>query len=88
MNKPASLSGSLIVRKGKASPSALVQKSEPTATLPIPKGSTDTVAVTVRLDPERYEALKFYGVRQRKTNQEILVEALDTYLKDVVNRSR
>jgi predicted DNA-binding protein len=34
----------------------------------------------VRLDPARYERLKIYGVRQRRTNQELLVEAIDAFL--------
>jgi hypothetical protein len=46
-----------------------------------PRGLQGTIAVTVRLDPARYERLKVYGARRRRTNQEILVEALDRYLK-------
>lgn len=46
-----------------------------------PRGPQGTIAVTVRLDPERYERLKVFGARRRRTNQEILVEALDGFLR-------
>ena len=45
------------------------------------RGLHGTIAVTVRLDPRRYERLKVYGARRRRTNQEILVEALDRYFQ-------
>jgi hypothetical protein len=41
-----------------------------------------TIAVTVRLNPARYERLKVHGARVRRTNQEILVEALDDYFRN------
>ena len=44
-----------------------------------PRGAAGTIAVTVRLDPERYERLKIHGAKTRRTNQDILVEALDAY---------
>ena len=50
-----------------------------------------TLAITVRLDPVRYEALKAAAARARagksgpKTNQEILVTALDSYLRNSGN---
>jgi hypothetical protein len=70
--KTAALDGGLIARKGQAAPAAV-----PTAT-----PTKDTIAVTVRLDPELYIRLKSYGVsfRPRKTNQELIVEAIKTYL--------
>jgi hypothetical protein len=48
---------------------------------PPARGLQGTIAVTVRLDPARYEQLKIHGARARRTNQEILVEALDDYLR-------
>jgi hypothetical protein len=48
----------------------------------VPHGLGGTIAVTVRLDPTRYERLKMYGVRRRRTNQELLVEAIDAFLDD------
>jgi hypothetical protein len=70
--KTTSLDGGLIARKGQAAPAAV-----PTAT-----ATKDTIAVTVRLDPELYLALKGRGVsyRPRKTNQEMIVEAIKAYL--------
>ncbi|MDO9713152.1 hypothetical protein [Paracraurococcus lichenis] len=46
----------------------------------LPRGLQGTIAVTVRLDPARYERMRIFGVRRRRTNQQILVEALDGYL--------
>ena len=45
----------------------------------LPRGLHGTIAVTVRLDPSRYERMKVYGARHRQTNQNILVEALDRF---------
>ena len=43
------------------------------------------MALTVRLDQERYRRLVAYaaGFVPRKTHQEILVEALDAYLNEM-----
>jgi hypothetical protein len=49
---------------------------------PPARGLHGTIAVTVRLDPARYERLKVHGARVRRTNQEILVEALDDYFRN------
>jgi hypothetical protein len=45
------------------------------------------IALTVRLDPELYLALKSRGVsfRPRKTNQAMIVEAIKAYLGQVEN---
>lgn len=48
------------------------------------RGLHGTIAVTVRLDPARYERLKVHGARLRRTNQEIIVQALDNYFHGVV----
>lgn len=37
--------------------------------------------LTVKLDRERYEALKTFGVKLNKKSQKIFVEALDLYLQ-------
>jgi hypothetical protein len=70
--KTSPLDGGLITRKGQAAPAAV-----PTAS-----ATKDTIAVTVRLDPELYLALKGRGVsfRPRKTNQEMIVAAIKAYL--------
>ena len=67
------LDAGLITRKGQAKPADM------------PAGVHNTVAVTVRLDPERYKRLVAYGARfaPRRKNQEIFVEALDAYLATV-----
>ncbi len=49
---------------------------------PPARGLQGTIAVTLRLDPARYERLKVHGARARRTNQEILVEALDDYFRN------
>jgi hypothetical protein len=87
------LAGGLIVRKGEAVPSAQATpqatETKPSAAQaradhnPPPKGLAGTIAVTVRLDPNRYERMKIHGARQRRTNQQILVAALDAYLADL-----
>jgi hypothetical protein len=70
--KTASLDGTLIARKGTAVPA----QASPTL------ATKDTIAVTVRLDPELYLALKGRDVsfRPRKTNQDMIVEAIKAYL--------
>jgi hypothetical protein len=83
---PPRLDGGLIVRKGEAAPAVTAAQATPTqpvvtARAAAPKGIAGTIAVTVRLDPERYERLKVHGARRRKTNQQIIVAALDTYLE-------
>ena len=69
----AQLDAGLIARKGEAKP------------VGIPKGTHNTVAVTVRLDEDRYKRLIAYGARfaPRRKNQAIFVEALDAYLEKV-----
>lgn len=85
------LDGGLIVRKGEATPAVTAAPPTPAPAAPlkakpasthaaIPKGIAGTIAVTVRLDPDRYERLKMHGTRKRQTNQEILVAALDAFL--------
>lgn len=65
-----------------ALPQSTTHQSVPAeAAPPVPKGAnTNTIAVTVRLDPDRYQALKLYGVKTRTSNQDVLVAALDQYL--------
>jgi hypothetical protein len=82
----AHLDATLLARKGEAAPaSASVQTREQSTNSTIPKGTKDTIAVTVRLDAERYQRLVQYGAQfvPRRTNQEILIVALDAYLAQV-----
>ena len=59
-----------LVRKGEAKPSAST-------------GKGNTVSLTFKLDGTRYQKLVAYGATfvPRKTNQQILLEALDDYLE-------
>jgi hypothetical protein len=88
-NATPRLGSSLIARKGEAVPTVAVSETrhevERAAVVledvsgTTPRGLVGTIAVTVRLDPTRYEHLKIHGVKTRRTNQEILVEALEDY---------
>jgi len=40
-----------------------------------------TIAITVRLDPDRYQRLKSVGLEHGLTNQEIMVAALDNWFQ-------
>jgi hypothetical protein len=83
---PAQLNAGIIVRKGEARPvRPSEQKAETTESDPLPRGTKNTIAITVRLDEARYRRLIAYGAEffPRRTNQEIMVEALDAYLAQV-----
>ena len=78
-SKPAQLSSSLVVRKGQAAP----LPGQPS----VPSGGEPTVpddartALTVKLDDARYRRLKSLGMRRpRRSNQAMMVAALDAYL--------
>jgi hypothetical protein len=81
-SKAAPLDAGLWVRKREAAPASTAPKVSGTTEAPLPRGTRDTVAVTVRLDEARYHRLVEYGTRftPRRTNQEILVAALDAFL--------
>jgi hypothetical protein len=83
-SKAAPLNAGLLVRKGEAAPSSSEPNASSTTEAPLPRGTKNTVAVTVRLDQERYHRLVGYGTRftPRRTNQEILVAALDAFLNN------
>lgn len=89
-NTGSRLGSGLIVRKGDATPAIpvpapaqpLPASAASSPASPLPKGTTGTVAVTVRLDDARYDRLKMHGAKTRRTNQQILVAALDAYLAD------
>jgi hypothetical protein len=72
---PAPL-GATLIRKGDPAPA---DPSPADRRTPPPK--VGTIAVTLRLDPDRYERLKTEAVTTRRTNQDILREALDAYLR-------
>lgn len=74
--KTTLLTAGIIATKGKATPSAVAPTQK--------DNSGDRIAVTVRLEPNLYRELKMYGLENRKSNQDIFVDALKEYLrKDV-----
>lgn len=83
MAKAASITAGLVTKKGEAAPSVGVRDSGVMST----KQTMGKVvhdyykALTVKLDRPRYEALKNAGVKLDKKSQEILVEALDLWLR-------
>jgi len=80
--KAAPLQASLLARKGEAVPASTQASVSDTPVSPLPRGTKETVAVTVRLDHDRYHKLIGYGAQftPRRTNQEILIAALDAFL--------
>ena len=80
MSKTASLTASLVAKKGQAVPAAAaaaVQGAAPVAPAAV---LSYYKALTVKLDRGRYEMLKNAGLKLDKKSQEIFVEALDAYL--------
>ena len=80
------LGGDLIARKGEASPttsatSEIASLPQTNSITETPRGTSGTVAITVRLDPDRYVKLKTLGAQIRRKNQDILVEALDMFFE-------
>jgi hypothetical protein len=48
----------------------------------LPEGEgSKPIALTLKVDQARYEALKVLGARMRRSNQDILLAALDAYLR-------
>ena len=60
--------------------------AKPRAAAPSPDIKTPDeiwrIAVTVRLLPADYRRLMFFGIEHRETNQNIIVNALDAYLRN------
>ncbi len=85
--KMTPLKSGLIVRKGEAVPTTPMGVSGAGGALaandtgPIGRVRRGTIAITVRLDPERYTRLKGVGVRRGLTNQDIMVAALDRWFQ-------
>lgn len=80
MAKVASLSSSLVAKKGHAVPAVVSQTSDQLLTAKL-SGTDYYKSLTVKLDRARYEALKTHGVKLDKKSQEIFVEALDLWMK-------
>lgn len=80
-DKRAPLAG-VIVRKGAEEAASVPPAALPPVTAPtVLPPRVGTIAVTLRLDPERYERLKSLAATTRRTNQDILRDALDSYLR-------
>jgi hypothetical protein len=77
MMKAASLAGSSLIAKKPAD----VKVSPPVAVVTKSDVAAKPIAMTLKLDQDRYEALKTLQAKQRKTGQQILIEALDRYLE-------
>jgi hypothetical protein len=79
--KTAALDSSLIARKGTAVPAQASPMMSPT-TPTEEKPREEPIALTVKLAPELYFQLKRRGMRTkpRKTNQDMIVEAIKAYL--------
>ena len=82
----AKLSGALLAQKGAAAPatahSDTVRQSASQRTLPeAEERRGKPIALTVKVDQAHYEALRVLGARTRRSNQEILLAALDAYLR-------
>ncbi len=83
MAKTASLTSGLVAKKGQAMPAVTHGAEAPTRAVAKTSAPDYYKALTVKLDRERYETLKTVGVKLDKKSQEIFVEALDLYLRQV-----
>ena len=82
MAKTASLTSSLVAKKGQAAPAVMHQMQPQKLAVAIKSPGPDYYkALTVKLDRERYESLKNLGIKLDKKSQEIFVEALDLWMK-------
>ena len=81
MAKTASLTSSLVAKKGQAAP-AVAHEAVDAPSVATKSGGPDYYkSLTVKLDRERYQSLKNIGVQLDKKSQEIFVEALDLWMK-------
>jgi hypothetical protein len=81
MRRTSKLSGSLLARKDTPPPPATPDISLPSVDKLAKVEEQKPIALTLKVDQARYEALKMFGARTRRSNQEILLAALDAYLK-------
>lgn len=87
MAKTASLTSGLVAKKGQAVPAVTHQVEAPARSTPKGAATDYYKALTVKLDRDRYEALKTLGVKVDKKSQEIFVEALDLYLQQAASHA-
>jgi hypothetical protein len=88
MAKTASLTSGLVAKKGQATPAVTHQAEAPARTVAKTRAPDYYKALTVKLDRERYEALKTLGVKLDKKSQAIFVEALDLYLQQAARSGK
>lgn len=86
--KAASLTPSIIAKKGTAAPSVAtpdVDGATKTAeqTPSENKSANKRIAITVKVLESPYLRMKTYGAANRKSNQDILEDALESYLNKV-----
>jgi hypothetical protein len=76
--KTTPLDGNL-VRKGEAAPAVAMM---PATVSDIPHGTKGTIAITVRLDPKRYQQLMAYKAKfaRRVKNQDLFIAMFDTFM--------
>ena len=82
------LSAGLVVKKGQATPAAheiTEEKKDPVAASGAASATEYYKSLTVKLDKQRFDALKRAGIDQDKKSQQIFTEALDAWLLRHVN---
>jgi hypothetical protein len=93
MARSSKLSGSLLARKDAAPSTPPQLPAAPEDVRPASGQSaaagegSKPIALTLKVDQARYEALKVLGARTRRSNQEILLTALDAYLRTAGDES-
>lgn len=82
MARAAEMTSDLLTKKGEAAPAIA---AEPIQALAAPRSKTTVApaykALTVKLDRDRYTALKNLGVKLDKRSQTIFIEALDLWIR-------
>ena len=81
MARASKLSGSLFARKDALPATTPAQGAVAPSVAPVAGEGSRPIALTLKVDQARYEALKVLGARTRRSNQEILLAALDAYLR-------
>ncbi|MFH7040772.1 hypothetical protein ABT392_00385 [Paucibacter sp. JuS9] len=81
MNKPATPLSSGLISKGSAAPTSVDPSLAKSAATQLAKTAVTYKAMTVKLDEQRYRALKTAGLDLDLSSQQILVQALDLWLE-------
>lgn len=83
MAKTASLTSGLVAKKGQAAPVSAHSPEVTSPPAPVEAGAlAKRIAMTVKLEPSQYEALKIFAAKRRMKSQEVFVEALTLYLRE------